>query len=120
MARKLRVEYPGAIYHVMNSGDRREFLSHTQLTSLALWGNCFVVNGIAVRGAVGRQRHRSAYAEHAPGGCFQSFFGPFPVGKGVNQMRANASGEHLKPSSSAGQQRRTRPERGQSGRIACF
>ena len=29
MARKLRVQYPGAIYHVMNRGDRREaiFLS---------------------------------------------------------------------------------------------
>src|ERR1051325_9443868 len=29
MPRKLRVEYPGAIYHVMNRGDRREaiFLS---------------------------------------------------------------------------------------------
>jgi REP element-mobilizing transposase RayT len=24
MARKLRVEYPGAIYHVMNRGNRRE------------------------------------------------------------------------------------------------
>ena len=24
MARKLRVEYPGAIYHVMNRGDRQE------------------------------------------------------------------------------------------------
>jgi putative transposase len=24
MARKLRVEYPGAIYHIMNRGDRRE------------------------------------------------------------------------------------------------
>jgi putative transposase len=24
MARKLRVEYAGAIYHVMNRGDRRE------------------------------------------------------------------------------------------------
>ncbi|MCS6771295.1 MAG: transposase, partial [Kiritimatiellae bacterium] len=24
MARKIRVEYPGAIYHVMNRGDRRE------------------------------------------------------------------------------------------------
>ena len=24
MARKLRVEYPGAIYHVMNRGDHRE------------------------------------------------------------------------------------------------
>ncbi|HAV64485.1 MAG TPA: addiction module toxin RelE, partial [Verrucomicrobiales bacterium] len=24
MARKLRVEYPGAIYHVLSRGDRRE------------------------------------------------------------------------------------------------
>ena len=24
MARKLRIEYPGAIYHLMNRGDRRE------------------------------------------------------------------------------------------------
>jgi hypothetical protein len=24
MARKLRVEYPGAIYHVMNRGDQKE------------------------------------------------------------------------------------------------
>jgi hypothetical protein len=24
MARNLRVEYPGAIYHIMNRGDRRE------------------------------------------------------------------------------------------------
>ncbi len=24
MARKLRVEYPGALYHVMNRGDHRE------------------------------------------------------------------------------------------------
>ena len=24
MVRKLRVEYPGAMYHVMNRGDRRE------------------------------------------------------------------------------------------------
>jgi len=28
MARKLRVEYPGAIYHVMNRGDRREPIYH--------------------------------------------------------------------------------------------
>ena len=26
MARKLRVEYAGAIYHVMNRGDRRELI----------------------------------------------------------------------------------------------
>src|SRR5579864_4694803 len=28
MARKLRLEYPGAIYHVMNRGDRREPIFH--------------------------------------------------------------------------------------------
>ena len=28
MARKLRVAYPGAIYHVMNRGDRREAIFH--------------------------------------------------------------------------------------------
>ena len=27
MARKLRIQYPGAIYHVMNWGDRREPIS---------------------------------------------------------------------------------------------
>src|SRR5580693_5908615 len=26
MARKLRIEYPGAVYHVMNRGDRRDVL----------------------------------------------------------------------------------------------
>ena len=26
MARKLRLEYPGAIYHAMNRGDRREVI----------------------------------------------------------------------------------------------
>ncbi len=26
MGRKLRVEYPGAIYHVINRGDRRELI----------------------------------------------------------------------------------------------
>ena len=28
MARKLRVEYPGAVYHVMSRGDRREPIFH--------------------------------------------------------------------------------------------
>jgi len=28
MARKLRSEYPGAIYHVMNRGDRRDAIFH--------------------------------------------------------------------------------------------
>ena len=31
MARKLRVEYPGAIYHVMNRGDRRELIFHDDI-----------------------------------------------------------------------------------------
>jgi REP element-mobilizing transposase RayT len=31
MARKLRLEYPGAIYHVMNRGDRREAIFRTDL-----------------------------------------------------------------------------------------
>ena len=35
MARKLRIQYPGAIYHVMNRGDRREdiFLDDADLSS---------------------------------------------------------------------------------------
>jgi len=28
MARKLRIQYPGAVYHVMNRGDRRESIFH--------------------------------------------------------------------------------------------
>lgn len=28
MVRKLRVVYPGAVYHVMNRGDRREPIFH--------------------------------------------------------------------------------------------
>jgi putative transposase len=28
MPRKLRVQYPGAIYHLMNRGDRREKIFH--------------------------------------------------------------------------------------------
>src|SRR5437660_9717157 len=28
MARKLRIQYPGAVYHVMNRGDRREPIFH--------------------------------------------------------------------------------------------
>ena len=31
MARKLRLQYPGAIYHVMNRGDRREPIYHDDL-----------------------------------------------------------------------------------------
>jgi len=30
MARRLRVEYPGAVYHVMNRGDRREPIARTE------------------------------------------------------------------------------------------
>ncbi len=31
MARKLRLQYPGAIYHVMNRGDRRESIVEDDL-----------------------------------------------------------------------------------------
>jgi len=30
MARQLRIEYPGAIYHMMNRGDRRESIFHDE------------------------------------------------------------------------------------------
>jgi hypothetical protein len=30
MPRQLRIEYPGAIYHVMNRGDRREPIFHDE------------------------------------------------------------------------------------------
>jgi hypothetical protein len=30
MARPLRIEYPGAIYHVLNRGDRREGIFRTE------------------------------------------------------------------------------------------
>ena len=30
MARKLRIQYPGAIYHVLSRGDRRELIFHTE------------------------------------------------------------------------------------------
>jgi len=37
MPRQLRIEYPGAIYHVMNRGDRREPIFHKGvLTAFAL------------------------------------------------------------------------------------
>ena len=35
MARKLRVEYPHAIYHVMNRGNRREPVFRDALTAIA-------------------------------------------------------------------------------------
>ena len=38
MPRKLRVEYPGAMYHVMSRGDRREdiFLDDEQVSVLTI------------------------------------------------------------------------------------
>ena len=40
MARKLRVQYPGALYHVMNRGDRREaiFLDDRDRELFLGWG----------------------------------------------------------------------------------
>jgi hypothetical protein len=45
MVRKLRVEYPGAIYHVMNRGDQREkanMLSYQVMANLEQmgWKDC--------------------------------------------------------------------------------
>ena len=37
MARKLRVEYAGAIYHVMNRGDRRELIFMAETTMTVGW-----------------------------------------------------------------------------------
>ena len=38
MVRKLRLEYPGAIYHVMNRGDRREAISSDDHATLSTSG----------------------------------------------------------------------------------
>src|SRR5208282_6781808 len=55
------------------------------------------VNPTAVQWCVGRQKHRSAFAVQTSGDVAASkpLFGPFPLGRGVKQARANASGEHL-------------------------
>jgi hypothetical protein len=37
MARKLRVEYEGAIYHVMSRGDRREPIFKDEATGSVSW-----------------------------------------------------------------------------------
>ena len=36
MSRKLRIEYPGAIYHVMNRGDQREDIYESEVDRPAL------------------------------------------------------------------------------------
>jgi len=33
MSRKLRIEYPGAMYHVMNRGDQREDITRAALST---------------------------------------------------------------------------------------
>ena len=37
MSRKLRLEYPGAMYHVMSRGDQREDKRTVNLLSLVVW-----------------------------------------------------------------------------------
>lgn len=32
MPRKVRIEYPGAMYHIMSRGDRREDIGQTELS----------------------------------------------------------------------------------------
>ena len=43
MARKLRIQYPGAIYHVTNRGDRREVAleSGSRWEAVGVWRCCF-------------------------------------------------------------------------------
>lgn len=36
MARKLRIEFPGAIYHIMNRGDRREEIFRDDVDGLRI------------------------------------------------------------------------------------
>jgi hypothetical protein len=38
MARKLRVQYPGAVYHVMNRGDRQEDIFQSEKLARLGWG----------------------------------------------------------------------------------
>lgn len=52
MARKLGVEYPGAIYHVMNRGDRREPIFNgdaDQQRFVGTFGESCVLNGWQVQ-----------------------------------------------------------------------
>jgi hypothetical protein len=35
MPRKIRVEYPGAIYHIMSRGDRQEDIFHDEYNRIA-------------------------------------------------------------------------------------
>ena len=47
MARKLRVQYPGAIYHVMNRGDVTDFFGIVVSADLVSWDYA-VVGWIAI------------------------------------------------------------------------
>ncbi len=60
MARKLRVEYPGAIYHLINRGDRREAIFKDDADCQRFLD---VVKGPTIVGRMGGdggQRHRAA------------------------------------------------------------
>jgi hypothetical protein len=57
MARKLRVEYPGAVYHVMNRGDRRKPILRYELIAncfldAARFRNSFIVMANAIQRAM--------------------------------------------------------------------
>ncbi len=52
MARKLRIQYPGAIYHVMNRGDRREAIFLTDADR-----RCFIETLAQACGKTGWQVH---------------------------------------------------------------
>ena len=44
MARKLRVQYPGAVYHVMNRGDRQEDIFQSEKLARLGWGLDLILN----------------------------------------------------------------------------
>ncbi len=85
MPRALRIEYPGAIYHVMNRGDRREpifrddrdhplflktlgeALKGSLLTIYTKCGGCLVESGQPLTPSDGERFHgRNAFAHCAP------------------------------------------------------
>jgi len=60
MPRKLRLEYPGALYHLLNHGDRREpiFLDDTdRRTFLEFLGQCCLKTGWQVHAYVLMPNH---------------------------------------------------------------
>ena len=66
MARKLRVEYPGAVYHVLNRGDRREPIFRDEQDRLRFLTTLGEAGG-KTGGAVGRSICRARGRDGAGG-----------------------------------------------------